>query len=395
MRLWQAVASSGLLMPLVRLAQTLTPDQRWIYVCYLLTGFGVSLFWYLQPLYLTSLGASPEQIGLALAVSGLIVTVLYIPIGLWTDRRGRKPVIVWGWGLGAAATLALALAPDWRWFIPAYAAYLLSNFAVPPLQGYVAAAESSREVAHKFAILATGSSIGSVLAPVVGGWIGEHWGLRAVYLTAAVIFGLATLALAQLSDQPVAPHETARANARGLLVSRPFLAQIGFTVAVFFTLELGQVMMPKFLEDVRGLHLGQIGWLGTLASVGIVLLTLWLGQMPADRPRPLLLSQAAALAALVLLLASPALVAVGLAYFIHGGNRVIRPLVMGRLAALLDASTVGFGFGVHQTALQFAITAAPYLAGLLYARDPAWPLLGGIAGLAVTMLLTLFLPRRR
>lgn len=372
---------------------SLTRDQRWIYLSSLLTGFGVSLFLYIQPLYIASLGASPEQIGLTLSVSGLMVTLLYIPMGLWADRRGRKPMIVGGWWLSALATLGMAFAPDWRWFIPAFTAYLLSNFAVPAMQGYIAATETSREVARKFAILSTAASIGSITAPVIGGWIGQTYGLRAIYGCAAVMFALATLALHRLADQPRAPREAVQANTRGLLRNAAFLAQIGFTLLVFFALELGQVMTPKFLEDVRGLSLGQIGWLGTLGSLGIVLLTVWLGHMPSARRRPLLLSQLAALLAMALLAFAPALLWINLAYFIHGSNRVTRPLVMGRLAELLDASTLSFGFGVHQTALQLAWTAAPYVAGLLYARDPVWPFVGGMAGLGVTMILTLVLPR--
>lgn len=51
-------------------------DQRLWLINSALTGFGVGLFAYLQPLYIASLGASPEQIGLTLSLSGLIVTLL-------------------------------------------------------------------------------------------------------------------------------------------------------------------------------------------------------------------------------------------------------------------------------------------------------------------------------
>src|SRR5262245_3112367 len=92
-------------------------DPRWLYLGRVLWGFGIALYLYIQPLYIASLGATPDQIGLVLGGSGLAVILLYVPIGLWADRRGRKPVMVAGWGLGAAATLAIALAPDWRWLI--------------------------------------------------------------------------------------------------------------------------------------------------------------------------------------------------------------------------------------------------------------------------------------
>ena len=105
----------------------MTRDQFLIYLSTLLWGFGLSLFMYIQPLYIAQLGASPAQIGLVLGVSGLIVPLLYIPLGLWADRRGRRPLIQAGWGLGALATFGIALAPDWRWLIPGLTAYQLSN----------------------------------------------------------------------------------------------------------------------------------------------------------------------------------------------------------------------------------------------------------------------------
>ena len=134
--------------------QTLSRDQRLLFANSVITGFGVSLYLYLQPVYIAQLGATPAQIGLTLSLSGLIVTVLYIPLGLWADRRGRKPMIVGGWLLSGAATLGLALAPDWRWFIPALTVYLLSNFAVPALQVYTAATTSPRELTSAVALLA-------------------------------------------------------------------------------------------------------------------------------------------------------------------------------------------------------------------------------------------------
>src|SRR5262245_50096289 len=86
----------------------MTRDQLLIYLSTLLWGFGMSLFIYIQPLYIAELGATPPQIGMVLALSGLIVPLLHIPIGLWADRHGRRPLIRAGWLLGTLATFAIA-----------------------------------------------------------------------------------------------------------------------------------------------------------------------------------------------------------------------------------------------------------------------------------------------
>ncbi len=53
---------------------------------------------------------SPELLGLAMGAYGLTQAVLQIPFGRWSDRLGRKPVIVVGLGLFAAGSLVGALA---------------------------------------------------------------------------------------------------------------------------------------------------------------------------------------------------------------------------------------------------------------------------------------------
>jgi DHA1 family multidrug resistance protein-like MFS transporter len=371
---------------------SLNRDQRFMYVSGLLWGFGMSLFLYLQPLYIERLGANPAQIGLVLGISGLTVTFLYIPIGLWADRRGRKPVILAGWSLGAVSTLVMAFVPDWRWLIPAMVAYQLSNFAMPAYYGYIVAGEKGGSVARTFAIIASASSIGSIISPAVGGWIGEQFGLRAVYLSAGIAFTLSALVLWPLSAQSSAPSSSAHADPRQLASNWRFLWQILFILLLFFVLDLGQVMAPKFLEDVRGLTVGQIGWLGTVGSLGIVVFSIALGQLSVERPWSLVLGQLAALVAGILLLSTPVPAFILIAYFIHGSNRLVRPLVIGRLARSLDPATLSFGYGFYETAMRLGLALSPYAAGLLYTHSPTWPLYAGVIGLSLTLLLTFTLP---
>jgi len=242
------------------------------------------------------------------------------------------------------------------------------------------------------AIIGSGSSIGSIISPALGGWVGEQFGLRAVYLGAGIAFTLSTMALWPLSGQPVHAASLVRTAPKQLLSNRRFIWQIVFIFLLFFAIELGPVMTPKFLEDVRGLSVGQIGWLGTISSLGVVLLSLVLGHMPVDRRGSLLFSQAVALAAMILWVSTPVRAFILLAYFIHGSNRVVRPVVIGRLARSLDAATLSFGYGFYETAMRLGLAIAPGVAGLLYERGPAWPLYAGAAAVSVTMLLTFTLP---
>ena len=103
----------------------LTRDLRLIFFSTLFWGFGVSLYLYIQPLYVAYLGASPEQIGVTLGLGSLLGLLLFIPAAQRADQMGRKRIMVAGWALGTAATAAMAISPTWRWFIPALAIYQL------------------------------------------------------------------------------------------------------------------------------------------------------------------------------------------------------------------------------------------------------------------------------
>lgn len=373
----------------------LTRDQRLLWLSSLLWGFGMSLFIYIQPLYVASLGASPAEIGLVLGASGIFVTIFYIPFGLWADRYGRKPLILAGWGLGALATLAMAFAPDWRWLVPAMAVYNFSNFALPALNGYIAAGQSDGHLSRTIALLNTGGALGSILSPAVGGWIGELFGLRMVYFCAGITFLLSTLALTFLTPQPITPPTPASRTPRQLLSNRPFLWQIVFVFLLYFSLEISHIMAPKFLEDVRRLSVGQIGGLGSVASLGVITLQLLFGTLPPHSRLPLLLCQLAALTGTLLWLNASWLGFILLAYFIHGNNRVVRPSALGLIARSLDSATLSFGYGFYETAFRLGLAVAPYIAGLLYERGPDWPMLAGVVGLTLTLALTFTLPSRK
>ena len=201
-------------------------------------------------------------------------------------------------------------------------------------------------------------------------------GLRTVYFVAALIYTASTLAILPLGNQPVEIHAT-RHNARGLLKNRAFLLHTLFVFCLFFAVDVGLVLAPKFLEEVRGMELQQIGWLGTWGAMGVAVLAYALSKLRSEGLQALVVSLLLAMAGLLLLIGTQALSWLGLAFFISGGNRLVRPAVLVRAARLLEPSTLSFGMGIQQTAMQVGLALSPAVAGLLYARNPFWPFYGG------------------
>lgn len=365
-------------------------DLGLIYLSVFLWGLGSYLYFYLQPLYVTQLGATPAQVGLALGLGSFVVTFLYAPIGLWADRHGRKQVILIGWGLGTLSAFAMTFAPDWRWFTPALAGYTLSNFAVAVLYGYITTSAPVERRGEAFALVSSTISLGSIVAPAIGGWIGEHFGLRTVYLIASLIYTCSTLVLLPLRQQAPEPHATRR-NAGVLLRNRAFVGQIILVFCLFFAIDVGLVLAPKYLEEVRRLPIDQIGWLGTWGAIGVVVLVYGLSKLRGEGLRALLLSLLLSIAGLLFLWRGgtnlPLLAA---AFLLNGGNRLIRPSVLLRIGRLLRPENLSFGLGIQQTAMQLGLAVSPYVAGLLYAQQPVWPLYAGLVSLGVMLVVTFF-----
>ncbi len=381
-------------MMLRRLLPPFSRDQWLIYFSQMTWGFSSGLWLHLQPLYIRSLGADPQEVGATLSLAGLLVIFVYIPMGLIADRWRRKPIIVSSWVLGTVATFLIGLAPDWRWVIPAFSLNLLSSFSRPAVAGHVAATDQSDNPSRTFAFLWTGFSLGSILSPSLGGWLAEMWDLRMVFYVATAVGALSTVIMFQIQDVPAPRLKTTQSGGlQQLLSDRSFLWQMVLIFVIVFALELGTVFAPAYLQDVKGLNLHEIGQLGSVASAGMFTLTLGLGYMRNDRRRPLLLNQLLVMAGLVSLLLSPnglgfSVLLVG-GYFLRGGSRAVLPLARGRLSHWLPLEALSAGFGVMDTAAQAATLLAPLLAGFLYARHPAWALYGGLLGLSLTMTLTL------
>jgi len=92
----------------------------------LVNNLNDALAWGLVPLYLAAHGASVGEIGLVAALYPGVWSVAQIPTGHWSDRAGRKPLIVGGM-LTQAAALALLALGDGA-LTPAGAAAILLGF---------------------------------------------------------------------------------------------------------------------------------------------------------------------------------------------------------------------------------------------------------------------------
>lgn len=332
-------------------------------------GIGEGMFFYFQPLYLQEFGADPLEIGGILGGYGIAMAAAHIPAGYLADRLGRRIMMWIPWFMGVLATLIMALAGSLPVFVTGLLLYGLTYFVLVPMNSYVTAARGSWSVGRAITLVSAAFNLGMVFGPLLGGYIGEFFGLRSIFRVSAGIFVLSTLVILLIRSQPVekpAPQE----KSFDFLRSRPYLVYLAAVFLAVFATYLPQPLSQNFLSNQRGLSLSQIGLLTSVTGLGVAVLSFRLGALEARKG--FLLAQAAVGFFALLMWQGSQFYQFAIAYFLMGGYKTTRSLAAAQTRDLVFSSRMGLAYGVTETFGSVATILAPLLAGYLYSRQPVW-----------------------
>ena len=277
------------------------------------------------------------------------------------------------WLLGPLAALLIGMARTWQGLVPGLLLYALSAYCIPVVNAYVAHAVDGRNLERAFAVVYAGYTAGGIVSPAVGGWLAELTGMRTVYFAAAGLFALSAVVVVLVSPQPVIAPAEQRAPHRALL-NRRFLRFTILTWLVFVAMYLGFPFAPNFLADVRGWDVARVGLLGSFQALGMTLLLIPLGRLGREGSRwGFVVGQALVWGAALLLLTTRAFPLLALAFLMRGAYQGLRSLTQARVSTMAQPAERGLLLGASETTVALAQVLAPFLAGLLYAADPARP----------------------
>lgn len=345
----------------------MNPSLIWLALALFTWGIGEGMFYLFQPIYLSQLGANPVTIGYILGAAGVAMMLAHIPAGYLADRLGRRPLLITAWLIGIIATWTMALASALPLFVFGLLLYGLTAFVSSPLNSYVTAARGNWSVGRAITLISSAFNLGVVLGPFTGGWLGDQFGLRTIYYVAGALFVISTFFLWMIAPQPCDRHDP-DAPPPSLLTNRRYLGFIALGFLVMLATYLPQPFTSKFLQEVRGLNLSQIGLLGTLGGAGNTTLTFLLGFL--DARLGFLLGQVGVGMYSLLLWQANSYGWFAAAYFLLGGFRAVRSLFMAQIRPLVHESQMGLAYGFSETILGLTGILAPVAAGFLYARAP-------------------------
>jgi MFS family permease len=356
-------------------------------------GIGEGLFLFFQPIYLQKMGADPISIGAILGGMGLMTTLSQIPSGYLSDRFGSRPIMWISWILGTIAAGLMAFSGSLNLFIVALLLYGFTGSVLAPMNAYITSMRGEWSAERSLTFTSAAFHLGAVIGPSVGGFLGEQLDLRILYYFAAGIFVISTFFIL-LIENPVLEFHYEKQTQTNILKNSAFIriAFLGFLTLFFMVFT--QNFSSVFLSDYRMLSLQQIGFLGTIGSLGNVILALAFGNVSSKSG--FLMSLPFVLLFPLFILFGNNFYYYGFAYLGFGGYRLARSMLLALSREYIHAKETGLAFGVIETANGVATIVAPILCGIVYNQNPEGIYVISIVGLVIIGFINLILlPQKR
>ena len=271
-------------------------------------------------------GDDPALVGLAMGLYGLTQALLQIPLGMASDRWGRKPVILAGLAVFALGSALAAWAPTVQWLAAGRA---LQGAGAISAAVTAFLADVTRDEVRTKAVAMVGASIALMfaLSLVLSPWLAAHIGLGGLFALTAVL-ALGGMAMVAWGVPPEPPQQ--RAAGRGGM--RQVLTDVGLLrlnlgVFVLHAVQLAMWLVVPALLVAAGLP-AQAHWQVYLPAMVLSLLVMGGGLFRLERKGYLR----------AVFLGSIVLIALAQAGFVLSEQTASVPL----LAALLCVFFVGF-----------------------------------------------------
>lgn len=379
---------------LLRLSQ-LGIAPRLAALSFFLWGIGEGLWLYIQPLYPESLGANPEQVGLALAMLGIGRMVAILPFVWALSHFSPRYVMIPGYLSGVLGAIILALAPTWEWTTLGLWTYGLSSATMIPASVYFAALAKTQESSlHTImSSIWAANALGIIISPSIGGFLGAALGLRSVFAFSAFWFLVAVLPILACPDYPAEQNFPFSRENLQLFKNRSFLWRNGLFTLILVIAPLGYALAPQYLEEVHGYTTPVLGVLGTLSAGGIAFWSLFLGQQKVWTS--FWFGQILLCLGLSIFLLTAHPLGMGLAYFLYGVWYAFRPFMTTLISEIIPLHQQGFAFAIIDLLYGVSSALAPLAAGILYARQTNLPIFVALlSSLAVLSLTSWYMTQR-
>jgi predicted MFS family arabinose efflux permease len=330
---------------------------------------GSSAYTYLGIWAIKHLGAPQATLGFAYLFGAVLAGVLGYAGGHWSDRIGRRPLILAGWGLQASVPLLLIAAGDRVYaglaliaLLPAFGS--LGNAADQAMVADLVAPERQEDA---YAAVRVASNLGVTIGPPIGGLLllGGHWW----HLWAGTfVLGLAGFALAVRYIPRGGAYAPESAPTRGsfaaIVRDGPFLLFMLSSVFATATYVATETLLPISATTTHHLAPAAWGFLMILNPLFVTFFQLRLTRWTASVPASLKLGLAMPMMGVPFLLlnwnGSSPVIALVIVVFVTGEMLWV-PTSQAVVAALAPADIRGAYMGAFGGTWSVGWAATPFL----------------------------------
>lgn len=363
----------------------LTPLLRWFLFAMVLANTAAEMYAILLPIYLTELGASVAQVGMVFTLSSLVPLVLQVLGGWISDSIGRLRAIAIGSVGGVLGYVAMILAPTWQWMLLALGlGYVARSFVGPSFSAFIAEQSTEENRGRVYGLTDMIFHIVTVIGPPLGGFMATRYGFRFMLLVSG---GLYTLAAIMRFWMAGTVRHTVEANPQQLSL-RSLRTQLGSMLAmltagglitwIFITDGVSDIswrlsgeLLPLYVEQFGGANLQQIGYLGSIFGIALMLATVpagWLADKFSER-FTIIGGFFLQFVAFMVLLRAESFLGFALVWAIFGvGIGALSPAYQSIVSKAIPEKMRGTAFGLFRSSLGLISLPAPWIGAQLWER---------------------------
>jgi MFS family permease len=342
----------------------------------LFNDIATEMAYWVLPAFLVSIGAGPAQLGVIEGVAESIASFVQLFSGYLTDRmQRRKPLVVGGYFVANAVKPLLAFVSSWSQVLAIRFADRFSK-GIRAVPRDVMVAESTQRVGSAYGLIQSLDSAGAVLGPLIALLLLPHYGLRTVFLAAAVpgflCFVIAFLGIRE-NQKSVEKLKEARAQTKANKtkpdgsLSRAFYWVV-FAVALFSLGNSSDMFLVLRAENI-GIPAIQAPLLGLVFNITYTLFSWPAGDLSDRFSRKAIAAAGYTVfaAVYVVFALAPSKIAIWIAMSSYGlFYALTNPVLKALVVESVSPEVRGRALGVYSFITSSAILLASVLAGELW-----------------------------
>jgi DHA1 family tetracycline resistance protein-like MFS transporter len=243
-----------------------------------LVGFGIIIP--LLPFYAETFGASPLAIGSLFAIFSLCQLFAAPVLGDWSDKYGRRPILILSLAGTVISFVMLAMATSFTMLFLARVVDGLSGGNISTARAYVADVTEPKDRARAYGLIGAAFGLGFILGPAISGVLAKVSYTAPIWAAAAITLVATAMAFFWLPETVHKAHAGSGMPFRNLalLMKRPEIRRIlvidfvyWFAFAIFqTTFALFAKARFNFDAPQTGYFFAAFGVLGAIVQGGLI-----------------------------------------------------------------------------------------------------------------------------